>query len=430
MIFGDPQTVESAAFERLSDDVAALKKAIIPQTLQPVEGSRFAFEFQIRGERFVLELTTEYPMTPPRVLCEGTPVALAILDESADNGWSREYTLEAVYHSLLQSIQKNEGEDDGNDDLADDFRRATSSFAFNGVSASHTEMGARAYQEDRSFAHDVLALESGPTIGMWCVLDGHGGAACAEFGADGLADAVLARVRMGDGWKSALTTGFLEIDREFASTGDQSGATCALAVLDGLDRLWVSHCGDARIVLCREGRAEPLTLDHKADSPKEIARITCEGGFISRGRVLGSIAVARALGDRHMKFITARPEVKCVDLTEHDEFAVIASDGLWDVMSDSNAVDFVRGRIERGNPVGEICASLVREAVHERNSRDNTTAVVVRFFKRKLVATKAAPAAAIDQPFVAGNTSSSNDALDDSLDDDKLMDFLLDDGNF
>ena len=59
--------------------------------------------------------------------------------------------------------------------------------------------------------------------------------------------------------------------------------------------------GDTRCVLCRKGVGMPLSVDQKATNPEEIARVAENGGFVVNGRVMGSLAVARALGDVNLK---------------------------------------------------------------------------------------------------------------------------------
>lgn len=60
-----------------------------------------------------------------------------------------------------------------------------------------------------------------------------------------------------------------------------------------------------------------------------------QGGYVdlSHGtwRVQGSLAVSRALGDRHLKqWIIAEPETKIIRIKPEYEFLILASDGLWD----------------------------------------------------------------------------------------------------
>lgn len=46
---------------------------------------------------------------------------------------------------------------------------------------------------------------------------------------------------------------------------------------------------------------------------------------------VGSLAVSRAIGDRHLKqWVTAEPETKILTMESDLEFLILASDGLWD----------------------------------------------------------------------------------------------------
>ena len=109
-------------------------------------------------------------------------------------------------------------------------------------------------------------------------------------------------------------------------------------------------------------------------------------------RVSGILAVSRAIGDRLFKpFVTATPEIQRVALSSEDSFLILASDGIWDVISSEEA-----GRVvvsvppivgsrassindrkgERGAYAQSAAARLVRLAL-DRGSMDNVTALVI-----------------------------------------------------
>jgi serine/threonine protein phosphatase PrpC len=99
----------------------------------------------------------------------------------------------------------------------------------------------------------------------------------------------------------------------------------------------------------RGGKAIRLTVDHKASLPEEAKRITDAGGFVGRNRVNGVLAVSRALGDHMLKendVVTAVPYCQETELTDEDSFLVLACDGVWDVITDQEAVDFVLQKAE------------------------------------------------------------------------------------
>ena len=100
----------------------------------------------------------------------------------------------------------------------------------------------------------------------------------------------------------------------------------------------VANCGDTRAVVSRLHTALDITRDMKATDPMEVARIVRGSGYVVNGRVLGSLAIARSLGDKNLKdsptnSLIPDPEVTSFSVSLDDEFIVIASDGLWDVMS-------------------------------------------------------------------------------------------------
>jgi protein phosphatase PTC1 len=93
--------------------------------------------------------------------------------------------------------------------------------------------------------------------------------------------------------------------------------------------LYVANAGDARGVLCRNGRALRLTYDHKGTDKQEAKRITDSGGFVMSGRVNGVLAVTRSLGDSSMKeFVVGAPYTTETVLTEDDEMLILACDGV------------------------------------------------------------------------------------------------------
>lgn len=129
-----------------------------------------------------------------------------------------------------------------------------------------------------------------------------------------------------------------------------------------------------------EGKAKRLSKDHRSDDPLEVTRIEHAGGFLFRGRVLGVLAVTRSLGDHVLKkYVIAHPSVgqKRVDVSAstrgEQSFLILACDGLFDVISDQEAVDLVQSF--QGEKT-DVAGFLVEEAL-QRGTTDNVTAVVV-----------------------------------------------------
>mmetsp|Transcript_22646 Transcript_22646/g.26138 ORF Transcript_22646/g.26138 Transcript_22646/m.26138 type:complete len:558 (-) Transcript_22646:264-1937(-) len=154
-----------------------------------------------------------------------------------------------------------------------------------------------------------------------------------------------------------------------------AGCTAVVAVLVN-DVLTVANAGDSRAVLCRKGGVtEALSYDHKPLQEREMDRITKSGGFVNQfGRVNGNLNLSRSIGDLKYKqtkslppsaqMITAEPDILQVKLNPGDEFFILGCDGIWDCLSNEQAVLFVRDRIETKAPT-EIVIEMLDEIVSD-----------------------------------------------------------------
>jgi len=187
------------------------------------------------------------------------------------------------------------------------------------------------------------------------------------------------------GLSEALSRAFEQVESEVEEVDQwtHQGSTAAVAVVleegereETLRRVSVitANVGDSRVVLSRRGTAVELTEDHKPNCAAEASRIKSLGGevvwhgFYNKDgtpmegtgvyRVNGNLAVARAVGDRTEKpYISAEPDVRITRVDpEKDQFLIVATDGLWDVMTSEEAVGYVHsvmadsvGAVREGN---------------------------------------------------------------------------------
>jgi len=103
--------------------------------------------------------------------------------------------------------------------------------------------------------------------------------------------------------------------------------------------------------------------------------------LVFKGRVFGTLAVSRALGDAGLKnpdYVSAEPHIMSIELQPDDRFMVLACDGLWDKFSYTDAVEYVAKLQQQGSTPHQVSEALVAEAL-TRNSLDNITVVVVYF---------------------------------------------------
>lgn len=69
-----------------------------------------------------------------------------------------------------------------------------------------------------------------------------------------------------------------------------------VALLNG-NELYVANAGDSRCIVCRNGKAIDMSVDHKPEDEVELKRITNAGGEVtSDGRVNGGLNLSRAIG--------------------------------------------------------------------------------------------------------------------------------------
>lgn len=276
----------------------------------------------------------------------------------------------------------------------------------------YAEQGRRSSMEDEDIALQDLAISHWRNSSLFGIYDGHGGRDCVEFLRHNLhmyfIESITARGGLDRSTQvfhdvyECLKNSFLEADKCFINLikevkeGTECGSTAVVACVIG-GWVFCANCGDSRAVLCREGRAIQLSLDHTPARADELARIEAAGGFVSWGRVMGRLALSRAFGDADYKVptselrasgngqsvITAEPEIRWERLTPQDEFLLLGCDGLFDVFSTQEAVDFARKHLA-AMPPGEqdpnrTVRDLVREAIQSRGSRDNVTAMLVVF---------------------------------------------------
>merc|ERR1712232_729838 len=102
--------------------------------------------------------------------------------------------------------------------------------------------------------------------------------------------------------------------------------------------LHIANVGDSRSVLLGNGGVRRVSTDHRPDDPAEARRVAEDGGKVIDGRVGGDLAISRSLGDHRLKAkgVSCVPDV-CTCSVACGQVLIIASDGLWDVLSDSDA---------------------------------------------------------------------------------------------
>lgn len=82
----------------------------------------------------------------------------------------------------------------------------------------------------------------------------------------------------------------------------------------------------------------------------------------------------------------AYPDVEVHELDEGWEFALLASDGIWDVLSNDDVVRMCLRKIAAGTPPEQICEELMTECLSPdllMTGTDNMTVVLICFLHNK-----------------------------------------------
>lgn len=200
----------------------------------------------------------------------------------------------------------------------------------------------------------------------------------------------------------------------------QHYATCtSVTVMVVGDLLVISHLGDSRVVLGKEGEAgqaagsrplvgEQLTADHKPDLANERQRIEKCGGLVERlqshsnkpfirggdflmrkelGEQPMQLQYSRAFGAKDLKIfgLSNIPDVKIIRLGSpayrRCRMVILASDGLWDVLSAQEAVEVASAAARQAscNPAKELVQSVLAEQAKRKVRADNITALCIMF---------------------------------------------------
>ncbi|KAL5730156.1 hypothetical protein ACHQM5_003014 [Ranunculus cassubicifolius] len=214
--------------------------------------------------------------------------------------------------------------------------------------------------------------------------------------------------QLGSMWRDSFLKSYKAMDKELRShpTLDCfcSGSTAVTIVKQG-DNLFMGNIGDSRAILGSKDSsnamiAVQLTVDLKPDLPREAERIKrC------RGRVFAlqdepevprvwlpfddapGLAMARAFGDFCLKDygVISIPEFTHRVLTERDQFIVIASDGVWDVLENEEVVEIVSSAPTRSSAARLLVDAAAREWKHKYpTSKMDDCAVVCMFLDGRM----------------------------------------------
>ena len=301
---------------------------------------------------------------------------------------------------------------------------------------SHPTSGYCDIQGRRRVIEDFHTVHLEKDHQFFGVFDGHNGNLASKYAASELYKEFVKHlgdidddVKNGTDWKKEvedemnqsfeqLHRGVLDAIKSYPTGAVMSkSGTTATALFVTEYAVIVASVGDSRAVLSvgtsfnshNQASSIQLTFDHVASDNDERKRIESLGGTLSsRGGVLrvnGTLVLSRSIGDAHLEeFLSRKPNVvtmtkqevkdRCkLSKTVNDEnempcFIILASDGLWDVFTNQEAVDLVEQVIQKYDPkkgegweanggAFQEAAEVLTQEAYVRGSTDNIGVCVV-----------------------------------------------------
>ncbi|XP_062081897.1 probable protein phosphatase 2C 34 [Humulus lupulus] len=205
-------------------------------------------------------------------------------------------------------------------------------------------------------------------------------------------------------WKHSYLKTCATIDQELEhhrKIDSYYSGTTALSIVRQGEFIVIANVGDSRAVLAAtsdDGSLEPvqLTVDFKPNLPQEAERINqCKGRVFCLDDEPGvhrvwmpdqespGLAMSRAFGDYCVKDfgLISVPEVTQRNLSSRDQFVVLATDGVWDVVSNKEAVEIVSSATDRSKAAKRLVECAVRAWKRKRKdyAMDDISAICLFF---------------------------------------------------
>lgn len=222
-------------------------------------------------------------------------------------------------------------------------------------------------------------------VGLYAILDGHGGELAAQFAKDMLPSKIDFGLKLfnpegltDDGIWKALKWASTQVSEDIKASGEKSGTTAAIC-LEIDNQLWIANVGDCRVILDNNGEIQQLSEDAKAEDSKYTKGIEKRGGKVDEeDRINSHLKVGRSIGDRLVgKGVSAAPKntKEALDgIVEGKRHLILACDGVWDVAETDEVGELVHNL---GDESVEYKANAITENALKSGSKDNVSAMVI-----------------------------------------------------
>ena len=183
---------------------------------------------------------------------------------------------------------------------------------------------------------------------------------------------------------SSINNSFEKIDKDIIENKNfknEIGSTGTIILLyrdpnNPLQRVIIcANVGDSKGYIINKNNINQITKDHNCKDENEVTRIKNNKGLVFQGRVFGSLMLTRSFGDKELKEygVLSTPDIFSNLINDNDLYAIIGSDGVWDVISQEDLFELSKEK----KSSKELCQKIVITSL-ERHSQDNISCFVVK----------------------------------------------------
>ena len=233
----------------------------------------------------------------------------------------------------------------------------------------------KAYMEDKG--RSIININGDKDKALFCLFDGHGGDKVSKFLQNNFIN-YFKEILQYEDINEGFINIFKKIDEKIKEQNYiQVGSTACIIYITkekGKKCLYSANIGDTRSILISKTDYKRLSYDHRANDNNEYKRIINNGGIVFGGRIYGSLMLGRAFGDWELKSygLTCEPYITRTIIKDNDKYAIIASDGVWDVLEDIDVYDISKNF----DNSKELCNKIIYKSI-KNGSMDNISCFVI-----------------------------------------------------
>ncbi|MCQ2817156.1 MAG: protein phosphatase 2C domain-containing protein [archaeon] len=249
------------------------------------------------------------------------------------------------------------------------------------------DMNKNTQKEMQDFHSISETINGDENASFFSIFDGHGGQFSGKYCEKNFIK-VLSKEYLGNknNVTSCIEKSFNKVNEDLLQIIEpqNDGTTASIVLIQRLKiksgnirYIYCGNVGDSRIYLLQKsGNCLLLSKDHNCKDQSEVHRIKEKGGLVFNGRVFGCLALTRSIGDKEMKEygVCCEPYISKHLVSDVDNYIVIASDGIWDVLSEKDMALLAK---EEDLGSQDLCMKIINFAL-KGGTTDNVSCIVIK----------------------------------------------------